>query len=238
LKEFNKYYKIPKVINYIWLSDEKFPNSIEKYINKNYAVNFLNNGGWEIKIWGEKDFPEEIKNAWYKKTYESKLWAFCSDYLRLWIIYNYGGFYFDSDIEVIRPIPHQWNLEKNLVLGLQMDGFLECGIFGAEPKNKHIKKLLDWYSDKEFDPDWAILNKSNTLPKPLESIYTAPNLWTRLLLSELQSKEIPVFESDVLSACNWSSKKEMITDNTITIHRFAGSWLPKKTYKTEDFGFK
>jgi mannosyltransferase OCH1-like enzyme len=38
-----------------------------------------------------------------KEAYEAKKWAFVSDYARLYICYTYGGIYFDTDIETIKP---------------------------------------------------------------------------------------------------------------------------------------
>jgi glycosyltransferase involved in cell wall biosynthesis len=240
IKEFSYLYKIPKTIHYIWLSNDEKPQNIQEFIDKNYKLNFFNNGGWDIKIWGMNDFPEEVKNnPWFISTIKNKNWASCSDYLRAWIIYNYGGFYFDSDIEVIKPIPKDWIHEKEIIFGYQYDGYLECGIFGAAPENIYIKKILDWYN-KEFNPEWMIINKSNTLPEPLNSaklkIYTAPNLWTNLLFNDIQ--KINPLPPDILSAKDYLNNEIKISDDTITIHHFSGSWLPKKEFNLDSFGFK
>ena len=37
-----------------------------------------------------------------EEAYKQKKYAFVSDYARFWIMYHYGGIYFDTDVEVIR----------------------------------------------------------------------------------------------------------------------------------------
>jgi glycosyltransferase involved in cell wall biosynthesis len=241
---YKEYIKLPKIINYIWLSNDKKPENIERWMAKNFNLNFLNNGGIELLIWKLKDFPEKVRNnIWFKKAFAVKNWAACSDYLRLAIIYNNGGFHFDADIEPIKPLPNDWRYTDKLYLGLQYDGYLECGVFGAPPGNKHIKKLLDWYENvNDFNPDWMVLGKSKTLPAPLDKarlpIYTAPNLWTILLSEEIKNKEIELLLPDVFSANDYTNKKIMATKNTITVHHFEGSWLERKKFSLNEFGLK
>jgi len=228
---FGQWLPIKKTINYIWLSNDKIPEDTKQIMN---SWNIQKD--WLIKKWGWDDFPEEIKNKkWIKSTYNKKNWAACSDYLRLWIIYNYGGFYFDTDVEIKKYITDHINKE-NFIIGYQCDNFLECGIFGSIPYNKNLKKLMDWYENIEFDPDYMILDKCKNLPQPLERIYTAPNLWTRLLKKEVENKEIIPYSYDYFSAKNYMTNKYNITNNTYTVHHYKGSWL-KKEFKITDFGF-
>ncbi len=58
---------------------------------------------YEIKRWDESNYNVE-KNSYTKQAYEARKCAFVADYVRLDILYNYGGFYMDSDVELIRHL--------------------------------------------------------------------------------------------------------------------------------------
>lgn len=61
---------------------------------------------YKIVEWNENNFDIKI-NKYVKEAYENRKWAFVSDYARLWIIYNNGGIYFDTDVELIKPIDEE-----------------------------------------------------------------------------------------------------------------------------------
>lgn len=91
--------QIPKVIHYCWFGGKPIPNDVKKNIEswKKYCP------GFEVKEWNEKNF--NLASCDYVKEASSKKkWAFVSDYARFWILYNYGGVYFDTDVELIKPI--------------------------------------------------------------------------------------------------------------------------------------
>ncbi len=90
---------IPKVIHYCWFGRNPLPQTALKCIEswRKFCP------GYEIKEWNEDNF--DIARCRYaRQAYESKKYAFTSDYVRFWILYNYGGLYFDTDVELIRPI--------------------------------------------------------------------------------------------------------------------------------------
>lgn len=91
--------KIPKVINYCWFGGKPVPDKVRKNIEswKKYCPDF------EIKQWNEKNFNVGCCK-YVKQAFEKKKWAFVSDYARFWILYNNGGIYFDTDVELIRPL--------------------------------------------------------------------------------------------------------------------------------------
>lgn len=89
---------IPKVIHYCWFGGNPLPDSAKKCISswRKYLPDF------EIKVWNERNF--DVKSIPYtREAYRLKKFAFVSDYARMWILYNYGGIYFDTDVEVIKP---------------------------------------------------------------------------------------------------------------------------------------
>ena len=88
---------IPKKIHYCWFGKGEKPKLAHKCINswKKYCPDY------EIIEWNEENFDINM-NGYTKMCYEQKKYAFLSDYVRLYVVYHYGGLYFDTDVELIR----------------------------------------------------------------------------------------------------------------------------------------
>ena len=143
---------IPHIIHYCWFGNKKIPKDFRKYIE-----------GWkklcpdyEIKEWNEKNFSFQ-KSLYCRQAYKAQKWAFVTDYARFRILYEYGGIYLDTDVELIKPLNSL--LEECEKTGIQ--GFMgierpETGdvapglICAAEPKNPLIKELLMGYKGRRF----------------------------------------------------------------------------------------
>ena len=102
---------IPKIIHYCWFGKEKKTKLAVKCIEswKKYCPDY------EIIEWNEDNFDVNI-NPYTKKCYNEKKYAFLTDYIRLWVIEKYGGVYFDTDVELLKPI-------DNLLLNQAYIGF-------------------------------------------------------------------------------------------------------------------
>ena len=90
---------IPKVIHYCWFGRNSLPESARKCIAS--WKQFL--PGYEIKEWNEDNFDVNCI-PYIKQAYEAGKFAFVSDYARFWVLYNHGGIYFDTDVEVIKRV--------------------------------------------------------------------------------------------------------------------------------------
>ena len=88
---------IPKIIHYCWFGEGKIPNQYQKYI-KTWEKTFPE---YRICKWDEKNFPME-KYKYAMEALKSGKMAFVSDVARMYALYEYGGIYFDTDVEVIR----------------------------------------------------------------------------------------------------------------------------------------
>lgn len=96
---------IPKIIHYCWLSGDMYPDKIKKCINSWKKIM----PDYEIMIWDLSRF--DINSiVWTKQAYEKKKYAFASDYIRFYALYNYGGIYLDSDVEILRSFNDFLNL--------------------------------------------------------------------------------------------------------------------------------
>jgi len=139
--------KIPKVIHYCWFGGNEKSKLIKKCIDswKKYCPDY------EIKEWNESNFDIEINN-YVKEAYEAKKWAFVSDYARLWIVYNYGGIYLDTDVELIKSLDNLLNYKA--YFGSEDGKLINTGLgFGAIKDNEFVKKIKDDYEYIHFIKD-------------------------------------------------------------------------------------
>ena len=106
---------IPKTIHYCWFGGNPLPELAQKCIAS--WEKFC--PGYEIIEWNESNF-DFSDCAYAMEAYEAKKWAFVSDYARFKILYENGGVYFDTDVEVIKPIDDI--IEQGAFFGCEQDG--------------------------------------------------------------------------------------------------------------------
>ena len=143
---------IPKKIHYAWFGKEK-PNLIKKNIEhwKELCPDY------EFYEWNDTNY-DITKNKYMKEAYESKIWGFVPDYMRLDIIYKYGGIYLDTDIEMIKK-PDELLYQKCFAF-FNATFVMNLGSgFGAVAGMDIIKELRDYYDTVSF------VNKDGTYNK-------------------------------------------------------------------------
>ena len=116
---------IPKKIHYVWMGGKEKPKAIKKCMKtwKKYLKDY------EIIEWNEHNFDIN-SHPFVKKAYENKKWAFVSDYVRAYAIYNYGGIYLDTDVFVIDNIDQL--LDNKAFVGYEHPDYPFTAVFGAE----------------------------------------------------------------------------------------------------------
>lgn len=201
---------IPKVIHYCWFGGNPKSDLINKCIEswKKYCPDY------EIIEWNENNFDINICE-YTKQAYEAKKYAFVSDVARLYIIYNYGGIYLDTDIELIRNFDEL--LEYNGWFNWETERFINTGLgFGSKKNNPLIKFLLDDYNNRSFykldgKMDLTACPKINTL---------------RLLQFQPQLKRdasTQIYNNIIYLHPNLHTQ--------ILLHHYAGSWIERKDTK-------
>ena len=130
---------IPKIIHYCWFGGNPLPELAQKCIEswRTYCPDY------EIKRWDETNFDVNCCD-YVRKAYEVKMWAFVSDYARFKILYENGGVYFDTDVELIKPIDDL--LAKGSFMGLEESDkvFVAPGLgLAANPGLDLTEELLD-----------------------------------------------------------------------------------------------
>ena len=124
-----------KIIHYCWFGGNKKPKKLKKYIKswKKYLPDY------EIMEWNESNFDVNI-TKFSKKAYECKKWAFVSDVARIYALKEYGGIYFDTDVQVIKSLTPL--LDTKFLCGMEIGNHYGTGIIGAEKNSPIIKKIL------------------------------------------------------------------------------------------------
>lgn len=210
---------IPKIIHYCWFGSKEIPPQEQKYIEgwKKLEPDF------KIMFWNEQNF--EIKEAvpYVKQAYEAKKFAFVSDYVRMYALNKYGGIYFDTDVELIKPINDL--LDEHFFIGFENKTMLGTGIIGSQPNMWLLQEMLEYYSKRQFtDKDGNIDTTTNVqiLVSILEKHgFTKQNC-------EQKINGVHIFERDYFNPKKYSEDKFGTAASTITIHHMAGSWLTER----------
>jgi len=218
---------IPKIIHYCWLSGDPFPELIDNCIKtwKKLLPDY------EFMLWDTKRFPMDT-NSWVKEAFETKKYAFAADYIRLHAVYEYGGIYMDTDIEVLKSFDELLRLPY--FIGSEGGGIIEAGVFGAEKGANWLGDCLMHYDNRNFVKKDGTFD-TMTLPRiMMEHIHRNHSIteMSDPKISELsytkEDKELVMFPRDYFCAKNHGTGVIEKTENTFSIHHFAMSWLPKK----------
>ena len=215
---------IPRIIHYCWFGGKPLPKIAEKCIAswKKYLPEY------EIRRWDESNFDVNMI-PYTKEAYAAGKYAFVSDYARFWILYHYGGVYFDTDVEVIRPVDDI--LERGDFLGVESDRNGEITVnpglgFAASKGSEAIWELLNLYRTFHF------LNADGThCLKNIVEI-TTEYLSARGLENTGEIQQccgFTIYPKDYFCPIDYDTRELKITDNTRTIHHYAESWVPKST---------
>ena len=210
---------IPKIIHYCWFGgkplDKLGQNCLESW--KKFFPDY------EIREWNESNF--DLTGCKYaEEAYNAKKWAFVSDYARFKILYEYGGVYFDTDVEVIKSFDDI--LSKGNYMGCERNGNSVAPGLGMAtvPNLDIIKEIIDDYEKSSFvKPDGAY--DLTTIVERTTKILKKHGLSNA---DEIQSvADVNIYPPEYFCPINMETGKLTITPNTYSIHRFAGSWEKK-----------
>lgn len=217
---------IPKVIHYCWFGKGELPELALKCIDswKRLCPDY------EIKEWNESNFDLNV-NDFVREAYEAKKWAFVSDYARLWIVFNYGGVYLDTDVELVKSLDEL--LDNKCFLGAETTGQVNTGLgFGAEKNNVVVKLLLNEYNNRHFNMSNGVYDM---IPCPQKN--TAPLKRMGYKYSEVttfRTNMVTVFPPEYFCPISYQTGKINITKNTISIHHFSASWISEEAMDEAD----
>lgn len=217
---------IPKTIHYCWFGRNPLPESAQKCITswRKYLPDY------EIKEWNEDNFDVNII-PYTKEAYEAKKYAFVSDYARFWILYKYGGLYFDTDVEVIKPMDDI--IARGAFMGCESSGERAMSVnpgvgLGVTPGHGFIAEMLGVYSRLQF------LNEDGTVNQKTIVSYTTEQLSLHGLktLGEIQIIDgVWIYPQDYFNPLDDLTGKLKKTENTRSIHWFMNSWSDSSLFR-------
>lgn len=219
---------IPKIIHYCWFGRNPLPELALKCIEswKKYLPDY------EIKEWNEDNFDVNMI-PYTAEAYAAKKYAYVSDYARLWVLYQYGGIYFDTDVEVIRPIDDI--LARGPFMGCEKDAS-ELGRYpdvapglgmATLPQMSFIKSLMDIYTQLSFYEENQ--NRDKGVYKTIVE-YTSELLLEKGLVAQDGIQEIDgfvIYPKEYFNPLHHVNQLS-ITPNTRSIHHYAGTWISSK----------
>lgn len=215
---------IPKVIHYCWFGGKPIPEEYQRYINswRKYLPDY------EIKRWDESNYDVNCI-TFSKEAYEVGKFAYVSDYARLRILYEHGGVYFDTDVEVIRPMDEL--MAKGAWMGIEkhtsnptVDDMVNPGLgFAVEPHNPVIKEIMAFYENTHY-----IFPDGHMEQIPIVPITS--NVLKKYGLKPSTDRpykvaDITIYPWDYFCPMEFLTNKLEVTNNTYAIHHYTATWM-------------
>lgn len=213
---------IPKVIHYCWFGGNPLPDLAKKCIAswKKYLPDY------EIKEWNETNFDLRCCN-YVKEAYEAKKWAFVSDYARFWILYNYGGIYFDTDVEIIKDMSDI--IKKGAFMGCETSEKCAPGLgLGVNPGLGLYEEILDNYQKSHFlNSDGT--NNYETVVDRTTNILKKHGFKECYVIQKIA--DVMIYPPEYFCPMDYTTGKLNITENSCSIHWYDASWLDDRMKK-------
>ena len=225
---------IPKIIHYCWLGKKSLPPLAKKCLKswQKFCPDY------EIKFWNEDNYDFQ-KNNFMQNAYRQKAYAFVPDYARLEIIYNYGGIYLDTDVELLKSFDEF--LKYPAFCGFESEHFINFGHgFGAQKGNPVIKQLMQPYETLDFKLSDKILEQASFYSKnqaqewQKKGLVPSPLLQTQILIQNFGLKQNNTRQSlkdmEVFPSTYFCPRDKYYTPiktkQAYSVHHYMASWLP------------
>lgn len=212
--EINLFNMIPKKIHYCWFGKGKKPELAEKCIAswKKYLPEY------EFKEWNEDNFNLDLY-PYVRQAYDARKFAFVTDVVRLYALYNEGGIYMDTDVEVLKPLDSLLDFEA--VSGFESPTQIPTGLMAAQKKFSLFGALLAEYNGINFIKSDGSYDMTTNVERITKYCLTKG----LVLNNKYQIIDgFTLLPSDYLCPKSCVTGEINLTNNTITIHHFSGSW--------------
>lgn len=230
---------IPKKIHYCWFGGQPLPDKMQRYITAWHKIC----PDYVFIKWDESNFDINSSIPFVREAYEHKKYAFVSDYARLQALYNEGGVYIDTDVELVKPLDSFLDngfftsveyIEDNVRIlnvkeRLTIDGVKKnsndviigigvvSAIFGAEPKHPYILDCINFYTGKHFVlPDGSFYDK--VILTVIMALCAEKYGFKYKKEEQMLDAGIHIYQQDYF--CHVS----LCTDNSVALHMACNSW--------------
>lgn len=199
---------IPKKIHFCWFGESEYPPLVKKCMET--WVEYLPD--WEFVLWDESNSP--IHHSFVKKALLEKKYAFAADYVRFYALYNFGGVYLDTDMELVKclePLLNNYFFSGSENIDNKC---ISAGIIGSIEKHEYIKSVLAYYDN---------LNFYKTSPSILTDVY-----------NQKKYDNVKIYEYQYFYPYNpYDHEQDVkqlfyrdVKDCTYAIHHWNYSWKP------------
>lgn len=219
---------IPKIIHFCWFGDNPMPKILQMYV----ATWHRYMPEWQYMKWNEKNFDIMTAPLYVRQAYEAKKYAFVSDYVRLWVLEQYGGVYLDTDVEVIKTF-------DNLLSETAFIGFEEslahlpgtC-VMGCEAHCDWVIQMLKTYDNVTFFDQEGQFDMTTNVQR-LGAKMVENGLIANGKEQYLDKWGLHIYTHDYFSPIT-STRVMRKSKNTFSIHHFASSWKDNSHKKWRD----
>lgn len=218
---------IPKIIHYCWFGDNPKPPLARACMKswKKYCPEYT------IIEWNETNYDISAAPLYVRQAYQNKKWAFVTDYVRLQVVYENGGIYLDTDVELTAN-PEKL-LNNRAYFGFEGVDYIATGLgFGAEKGSSILWELMQDYIDIPF-----ILNDGSfdVTPCPYRNTPVFVRHGLRLDgTKQVLADGILVLSAEYLCPIDNATRILRRTKNTISIHHFDASWQSEEERQAHD----
>ena len=217
---------IPKKIHYCWFGRNPKPKLAETC----FASWRKCCPDYEIIEWNEDNYDLSQAPAYVRQAYEAKKWAFVTDYIRLQVVYEQGGIYLDTDVELLKPLDPL--LENRAYFGFENKDHVNTGLgFGAEKGTPILKEIMEDYRMVSFvRPDGSY----DDMPCPMRNTKfflqhgLQPNGQRQML-----EDGILILPVEVLCPLDPVMKVDRRTAETVSVHWYSASWFTRADRKIQ-----
>ena len=179
---------------------------------------------WQVVRWDEDSFDVN-STLWTKQAYEARKFAFVSDYVRLKALYEMGGIYLDTDVELVQTLDKF--LDHEAVSGFESEKLVQTGVIGAQKGHPVIGRWLEYYKDR------AYLVDGKPVMVPNVSHITEDLTGAGLVMND-RKQEIDgmvIYPKTWFCPLSAVSIERQITENTHALHYFTSTWRSDKAKK-------
>lgn len=199
-----------KKIHYCW-----FGSAVPEAVAKNVQAWQQLNPGYEIRQWNDHN-TDVSEFAYGRRARENKRWGFVADIVRLQKLYEEGGFYFDTDVELLRPLDGLANEGDFLILGYMYECSLGTAVIYSPARHPMLAKVLEETHHVREDC-WPV---NNTIFTDY-FINRVPGFLVNGRRWKSDQQRISVYPKEFFEQPAFFRRKAM------ALHHFTGSWMPK-----------
>lgn len=210
---------VPKVVHYCWFGGKPLPKSAQKCIAswRKYLPDC------EIREWNESNFDVNAI-PYTREAYERGKYAFVSDYARFYVLYRHGGLYFDTDVEVIRPMDDI--VARGAFMGIEQS-VESTGVnpglgLAAEEGMEIYKTILDYYATLHFVDEQGV-QFPGTVVKHTTDVLSRYGFVAENRVQEVAG--VTIYPNDWFNPLDDATGRLTVTENTRSIHHYSKTWI-------------